>query len=395
MKAGPVSEEAASGGDDGWVSAECRLCRSPPRTLKKKLINLRVFLLALYSFYFYSCVINTSSYFQQINGYSFFLFSFFYWLAGVTTACLRIFPKKPNIFLPHRESCCSHLQESVSGRRSGWLTPRLSAAPEPPDVFGRRWRCIRWRHVTPPRPHTPAISHVTVGLFFSNLDKVSIQSDFRLGASCFIFFRPQKLAKKREKNPATRITIVNKMHEILNVTAAVFQAGDSCAATVDAAGPSSVKVRPPAGRLKIHQRDSRVTQQPFHTSFKKNSLNFVSLTFLDVGSWRDAAEFRPGTPTLAAAQRFSGRREERNLCRTRENSLPWVAFAQPWILSWKCFLLWKRLQAAWKMTSLVSLTVFLQKSATFYAVLGPRPNLTWCSETIFLLASHKFERFAS
>lgn len=128
---------------------------------------------------------------------------------------------------------------------------------------------------------------------------------------------------------------------------------------------------------------------------KKIVLILLSLTFLDVRSWRDAAEFRPGTPTLAAAQRFAGRQEERNLCRARENSLPWVAFAQPWILSWKCFLLWKRLRAAWKMTSLVFLTVFLQKSATFYAVLGPRPNSTWCCETIFLLASHKFERFVS
>lgn len=104
-------------------------------------------------------------------------------------------------------------------------------------------------------------------------------------------------------------------------------------------------------------------------------------------------------PALRLWQRLSaslaGRKKERNLCRAREHSLPWVAFAQPWILSWKCFLLWKRLRAAWKMTSLVFLTVFLQKSATFYAVLGPRPNSTWCSETIFLLASHKFERFVS
>lgn len=153
------------------------------------------------------------------------------------------------------------------------------------------------------------------------------------------------------------------------------------------------EVWPPAGRLKIHQRDSRVTQQPFHTSFKKKKIVLIllSLTFLDVRSWR---EFRPGTPTLAVAQRFAGR-QERNLCRTRENSLPWVAFAQPWILSWKCFLLWKLLWTAWKMTSLVFLTVLLQKSATFYAVLGPRPNSTWCSEAIFLLASHKFERFVS
>lgn len=152
-------------------------------------------------------------------------------------------PKKQNLFLPCRESCCSHLQESVSGRRSGWLTPCLFVAPEPPDVFGRSWRCIRWHHVTPPlpRPHAPAISHVTVGLFPPKLAKVSIQSDFQLGASCFIFFHSQKLAKKEKKNPTTRIIV---KRNAWNLKGCCFQAGDSCTTIVDAAGPPSMKSDP-------------------------------------------------------------------------------------------------------------------------------------------------------
>lgn len=166
----------------------------------------------------------------------------------MTTACLRIFPKKKQktFFFPVvNPAALISRKASVAVASADWLLVSLQLQNLPMSSAGAGDASgdAMWPHHSPAL--TPQLQVTSPWDFLSNLAKVSIQYDFRLGASCFIFFRPQKSAKKkRRKNPATRITIVNKMHEILNVTAAVFQAGDSCAATVDAAGPPSVKSGP-------------------------------------------------------------------------------------------------------------------------------------------------------
>lgn len=165
----------------------------------------------------------------------------------MTTACLRIFPKKNK---KHFSSPSWILLLSSPGKRQ-WPSLRLTDSSS--LCSSRTSRCLRqaleMHQVTPCDPTTPPPSHPSYksrhrGTFFPIWlqSRSSMISDLVPPALYFSVLRSWQ--KKKRKNPATRTTIVNKMHEILNVTAAVFQAGDSCAATVDAAGPPSVKSGP-------------------------------------------------------------------------------------------------------------------------------------------------------